>query len=714
MPRSLRCLALVLRLSCAACLLALTPAWSAKPATQVFNCGPFLLQPGSTTMTIVIDHAEPLAARLTWRRAAGGSKQTVQRQRARHHIFPLTELRPNTQYRYRVQADGFDSGEFTFRTLPERPVAYRFLALGDVRSHPEDWHRVAQRVEQNEPDALFIVGTGDYPADGRQYDQWIEQFFDPARDMLARLPFWPAIGNHERTRQYVSQPPPDDVIAEEESHYFNLFDLPGNERWYRVDYQYVTLLVIDSNSPMEPGHEQYEWVREQLRSSRNRFTLAAFHHGPLTSGPHGRRLEDGTFREWPIDQIHRFLLPLFEMYGVDLVLNGHDHLYERSQVNGVYYVITGGGGAPLYAVNSADNPHQQVAISAHHYTALDVTPTNIALTAIGVDGNILDWFVIPVSDAASKRMARQWRQQLLQTLSFVTTADGASRVQVHNVLDFPVSITMGGGAATEKIELSPGTRGALQLAAHVPDSVLTPPAWRGRVATTIAIGIRGSGDGLPLEVQLDQQVVLREASFTVAQMPTPVVDAVLDDWPAQAKMSIDNLSRTVVNRQFYHGDTDMKADVHVGWSARGIHLAFRVDDDERTGSTGASPWGIDGVEIYVDGRPEAERTDAYTGGVSQNVLPLRRSGEVPEGNNAWREPGALVWQARERAGGYDLEVTIPAATIRPGWTPASGDRLRFDVMINDRDTDGQSHHRLWSTGGASSSTAGFGLLVLGK
>jgi hypothetical protein len=157
-------------------------------------------------MTIVIDHAEPVALRLTWQRQAGGGKRSEKRDAARHHIFPLTDLRADTQYRYRIQAEGFDSGEHTFRILPEAPESYRFLALGDVRSNPEDWRRVADRIQQNEPDALFIVGTGDYPADGRQYYQWITQFFEPARNTLARLPFWPAIGNHERTRQYVSQP----------------------------------------------------------------------------------------------------------------------------------------------------------------------------------------------------------------------------------------------------------------------------------------------------------------------------------------------------------------------------------------------------------------------------------------------------------------------------------------------------------------------------
>ena len=694
---------------CAASVLAAAQGHAAQP----FDCGPFLLQPGPTTMTIVIDHAEPVSARLTWRRADGGGKHTDSRDAARHHIFTLSDLSPDTHYRYRIVADDLDSDERTFHTLPTAPQAYRFLVLGDVRTNPDIWHRVSQRIQENEPEALFIVGTGDYPADGRQYAQWMAQFFDPARDMLARLPFWPAIGNHERTRQYVSAPPSDEVIAEEESHYFSLFDLPGNERWYRVNYQYMTLLVLDSNSKMEPGHEQYEWVREQLRSPRKRFTLAAFHHDPVTSGPHGRRGADGTFNEWPLDQARRFLMPLFEMYGVDLVLNGHDHIYERSQVSGVYYVVTGGGGAPLYGINSSENPFQQVAHAAHHYTAIDVTPASLTLTAIGIDGDILDWFVIPVPTSTATRMTRQWQADLLRTLTF-EAAEGSPRVSVRNILGFPVVVEVGTGSGTQRSDLAPGEQGQLALTVDVPDSLLAPPSWRGRVARTVRITMRGESSSIPLNASVEQEVVVREASFRAARMPAPTVDGGLEDWPAGRQMWLDEGTRTIVGSSHYGGAGDMNARLRVGWSEAGLHLALAVDDDEPMDVPGSSPWNVDGVEFFIDSRAEGSRVAGYTEGVNQNVLAAMRPGSASEGNNAWTQPGDFAWQVRTRQGGYDMEIRIPAERIRPAWTPTVGDSLRFDAYVNDRDSDGQSTHRLWSTGSASSSTSGYGVIVLGE
>ena len=249
---------------------------------EPYSCGPFLLQPGPTQMIVVIDHEHPVAATLTYGPEGGKEEEIQHREPQRHHVFTLEGLTPDTEYSYQIRSGkDWSSSRHSFRTLPQAPTQYRLIALGDVRSRPKIWQQVSERVFTQEKDALFIIGTGDYPADGSEYYQWIEHFFRPARLLLGRMPIWPAIGNHESTLQ--SGDP-----NRERSHFFNLFELPGNERWYRFDYGYTTLLVIDSTSSMEPGTEQYEWLYSQLRSLRKRFTLAAFHNAPLTSGAHGR------------------------------------------------------------------------------------------------------------------------------------------------------------------------------------------------------------------------------------------------------------------------------------------------------------------------------------------------------------------------------------------------------------------------------------------
>ncbi|MEW6753062.1 MAG: metallophosphoesterase [Candidatus Latescibacterota bacterium] len=704
-------------------LLVAATATAALAQGEPFACGPYLLDPGPRRMTVVVDHPHPVAAALEYRRAdgTGRPRAVVRREAARHHLFALEELEPDTWYEYRVASGrAHDSGPRTFRTPPEAPERFRLVVLGDTRSQPEEWRRVSQRVFAHEPEALFAVGTGDYPADGSQYEQWVAQFFAPGRDLLARLPIFPSIGNHERTRQYLSTPPPDE---EERSHYFSLFELPGNERWYRVDYGYLTLLVLDSNSQLAPGHEQYEWLLEQLRAERRRFTLAAFHHPPFTSGPHGRLQADGTPREGPMDQGQRFLVPLFERYGVDLVVNGHDHLYERSHKDGVYYVVSGGAGAPLYEVDSAPNPYQQVAVATHHYLGIDVDRASMTVSAVDAQGELVDWFVVPLGARTQERCQRLAAERLGQGVACRPASPASGEVEciLPNPLGFPLTVEVASGDTAQRLAPQRLSLPACQTAAaRVPltglAERLAQPPWRGRLSVPLALTFRGNDAGIPILARIGREVAVREASFTVSRVAAPTVDGDLAEWSGVPTMAVDEDSPTVHNRDLYSGNGDLRAAVRLGWSPQALHLSLDVVDDALVDAEAREVWENDSVELYLDGRPEAERSAAYGPLVSQNILPvLRPVGVVFAGNNGWPAE-AIDWALRHSQHGYSVEASIPFGRIcgRPQGRP--GETLRFDLMINDRDNPegGQSHHRLWSTGGASSSTEGFGLLVLGE
>jgi len=695
-------------------------AWmSSGLLAEPYSCGPFLLQPGTDQMTVVIDHVDPVSATLTYTRSDGtGKQQTVGHGEAvRHHIFPLTGLSPDTEYDYRITTgDVRDSGRRLFRTLPEKPDSFRIIAVGDTRSHPEDWRRVAERIYEEEQEALFIIGTGDYPSDGSKYGQWVEQFFVPGRDLLSRVPLWPSIGNHESTREYVPSPPTDEG---DDSHYFSLFELPGNERWYRVDYAHLTLLVLDSNSQLAPGHDQYEWVFEQLRASRRRFTVVALHHPPYSSGKHNKLLSDGTPKERAIDQAQRFLVPLFERYGVDLVLAGHNHLYERSRKDNVYYVVTGGGGAPLYDVGDAPNPYRESGVSVYHYVSLDVTGTAMELTATRDDGQVIDWLMMPVSEAARERLQNALADTLIRALH--CEASPRSQVQVdcelENRLPFGLRVSMSGGDGPaemgEEFEMATGASARASLRLQELDEKLSQPAWRGRVSVPVRLRLSATADGLPMAAEVEQEVVIREAHYAVPRL-TARADGDLAEWADVPAMLVDVQSQTVLNEELYEGDGDMRATVRAAWSPQALHLAIEVEDDAVVDVSGKSQYVNDSVEIYLDGRPEADREDAYGEYVSQNCMPaLRGVGEEFGGTQSWRTD-AFPWAVQVTRRGYVAEASIPFELVRGHGNAGPGDTVRFDLMITDRDSEAgeQSHHRLWSTGGASSHTSGYGLLVL--
>jgi hypothetical protein len=208
-------------------------------------------------------------------------------------------------------------------SVPPRRDVLRFAVLGDFGwggTAQRDVARAMCRYRRDHP-FRFVVTTGDnvYP-DGRRA-RFRTAFFGPNRCLLANgARFHATLGNHDyvtrRGRPEVREP---------------AFGMPRrNYVWRRKGVRFV---MVDSN------RLRGRWLRRALVAERgDRWTIAVFHHPVLSPGPHG---STPGFRPG--------LPRLFRRRGVDLVLNGHDHIYFVSKARkGIRYVVTGGGGAPLY------------------------------------------------------------------------------------------------------------------------------------------------------------------------------------------------------------------------------------------------------------------------------------------------------------------------------------------------------------------------------
>ena len=285
----------------------------------------------------------------------------VQRARARG-------LRPDTLHRFRVRAAGQDGAEGTFRTFPDSadaPIA--FIAFGDTRTQHSVHARIAERLAAEDPD--FVVSTGDLVGDGRDPADW-EIFFRTAGAMLRETPFFPAVGNHD-ARGVLNETMLD--------RWF------GRARYYEVPVGPVILLFADTTLAYGGGSRQRAWLERRLTAARAAvdagkasWIVMVHHHPAFSSARHG---SDAS--------VQRELVPLYERHGVHLVLNGHDHVYERLERNGITYLVTGGGGAPLYAFDEP-LPESQVRVRSHHYVRIAADRDRLELTAVDLDGNVLD------------------------------------------------------------------------------------------------------------------------------------------------------------------------------------------------------------------------------------------------------------------------------------------------------------------------------------
>jgi 3',5'-cyclic AMP phosphodiesterase CpdA len=218
-------------------------------------------------------------------------------------------------------------------------------------------------------DALVTVGDNVYP-DGSPsaFERAWTMPYGWVQD--AGVPVIASVGNH-------------DVHTDDGNPVMNLFEMPGP--WYRQRVGPIDFFVLDANDFALPG--QLEWLSDALTASTATWQVLVFHQPAYSCGKHGSK--PGAERK---------LLPVIAGKGVDLVLNGHDHDYQRfAPIDGVTYVVAGAGGASLYAVGHcpAGTPDPVAANDDQHsFVYLVANRSDLAGIAVGADGTVLDAFTI--------------------------------------------------------------------------------------------------------------------------------------------------------------------------------------------------------------------------------------------------------------------------------------------------------------------------------
>jgi hypothetical protein len=300
----------------------------------------------------------------------------------RVHEVHLCDLEPDTTYHYRVGGRGAGGAErwsptYTFRTAPDAhadPSAeVTALVLGDSR---DGYDTLGQLLALGEARATpdVILFTGDAVTHGDDEASW-EAFFTAAEPVLRHVPIVFAQGNHE----------------ENTVHYFSLVSLPGDEEDFALDYGPLHLVVLNDS----PEHD------EVITGSTRDFLaadLTAHESAPWTAVMHHRAVYSSAGHGPALDLLAAWA-PLYDRHHVDLVLNGHNHVYERSYpllgglvqtppARGTVYVVAAAAGASLY--NDHPAPWSAVDESTEHFVVLTIRTGHLALRAYRADGSLLD------------------------------------------------------------------------------------------------------------------------------------------------------------------------------------------------------------------------------------------------------------------------------------------------------------------------------------
>jgi 3',5'-cyclic AMP phosphodiesterase CpdA len=295
-------------------------------------------------------------------------QQAVSTATGRRHEVTLSGLEPGAEYGYWIASLGYPlAAAGSFRTAPPAEAAsFTFAAFGDTRSGDKAHRRIADAMLAVLPD--FALHTGDLVAYGSQASEW-DRFFEIEHGLLASVPLFPSPGNHEQNA----------------ARYFDAFVLPGNERWYTFEWgnaRFVSL-QIDAIVPFGKRSEQVQWLEATLAANTQPWLIVWFHLPPF----------DSYTKTDLSSAVRTNLIPLFERYHVDLVLSGHSHNYQRSNVNGITYIVTAGGGAELNPLPAA-GPELEAGFSGNHFVRFQIDGTALTAQAITIDGAIVDEFTL--------------------------------------------------------------------------------------------------------------------------------------------------------------------------------------------------------------------------------------------------------------------------------------------------------------------------------
>lgn len=333
---------------------------------------------------------------------------------AHHHAVVFTDLRPNTLYAYRVGGAGTWSEWFQFRTAGTVFAPFSFLYFGDaqnaVKSH---FSRTIRQAALDLPDARLMVFAGDLVnlGSGNHDDEWGE-WFEAGGWLHGMIPSVVTPGNHE----YVFGV--DESGAQQRRlspHWPVQFTLPANgpegmhETVYAVDYQGVRFIALNSMEAVSDtargrAAHQARWLEALLRDNPNRWTVVTFHH-PVISVARGR--------DNPALQGH--WQPLFERYGVDLVLQGHDHTYGRganlgdgtaawSEGTGTMYVVSVAGPKMYFASDEAKRVFDRIGEDTQLYQTIRVEWDRLVYESRTTTGALYDAFELHKSDGGVKRL----------------------------------------------------------------------------------------------------------------------------------------------------------------------------------------------------------------------------------------------------------------------------------------------------------------------
>lgn len=296
---------------------------------------------------------------------------------AAYYVARLRNLQPNRHYSYRVVTDGKASEWYDFRVGGTDKNRMSFLYVGDVQDTlGGSASRILRDAMHSHPSSEFLICGGDL-IDRPNIQSWNEAFRD-IDSISQHIPVLNVTGNHDYLKG---------VVVRLERRFplvFSYFldSMVGDNQVFTVCYGPAQFFLLDSNRELPYLLTQRHWLKQQLQKSRARWKIVVLHH-PLYSIKGNNNL----IQRWVLNDV-------IEDYGVDLVLQGHEHAYARMSRHG----DDGRAITPVYTVSHCspkmyriqfNDRFDKYGISSRYYQTVDIVGDTLTLAAYEVYGKTL-------------------------------------------------------------------------------------------------------------------------------------------------------------------------------------------------------------------------------------------------------------------------------------------------------------------------------------
>lgn len=322
--------------------------------------------------------------------------------KAAFYVARLRDLQPGCTYSYRVCTNHHYSAWHTFSLSDHRTTS--FLYVGDVQDTIAGIaNHLLRGAFQHHPDAQFLVCGGDLTE--RPTDAYWEETFQGLDSIGQSMPVLTATGNHDYLKGLIYSLERRFSLV----HSYFLDSMEGVNQVFTLRYKDVQFFVLDSNREFFYLFTQRAWLKQQLKASRAKWKIVVIHH-PLYSI---RDKNNNLIQRWMFDDLIR-------EYGVDLVLQGHEHAYARMTAHDIKLIIPV---TPVYTVSHLspknyriefDEQFDKFGSGSRYYQKIQADDQSLTLTAYdAVTHALYDSLVI-----TQRKKILDYGQQIPEVIEF--------------------------------------------------------------------------------------------------------------------------------------------------------------------------------------------------------------------------------------------------------------------------------------------------------